>query len=386
MGAEEHCDSKKVEKGDSLACGDWGDVKSDVRNPSNKEKDLYTALITEAPYIPGDASDLVPLEEIPWFDKSLIEHGLEFHKRNATFVILSTTFALMYGFSIKPNSAVLVRTGKLHNPELSFNRYLSTIQRIAKFVMVFMQEEKSYKSLEIVRKMHHLASKKRNNALGNLQKDSFTQPWMKDMVDAMRKDFEHIDTSEAPKHLLTWDPPVPVSQFDMALTQFGFIGTMFLFPGTFGIKDRDEELKGMIHLWAVFGRLLGIKDEYNVCIKPDPALYETLFRNIVVESLKTMDETVVTIQSAFVDAFSKRLPFMTYKAMMYFGMRELKEYRGEHLWKLMSFWDKLSLVIMIIWTGGMRNCLPYRYLVNATTAIWLQIQFWLNLSTSLWGD
>lgn len=354
--------------------------EQDEDNP----KDIYTLLITEAPYLRGDLSPLVPSEEIPWLDKTLIEQSLGFHRKYLTLVILADTFALMFGFCVKPNSAVVMRTGKLHQPELSFQRYLSTIQRIAKFFMLPFDQVKAYKAFDTVRKMHALASQKKLEDHPSKEQLKLDEPWKAEVAKAMRQDLEHIKTDEAPCHLLTWDPEVPVSQFDMVLTQFGFIGTMWLFPRVFGIKDREEELKGLIHAWAVFGRLLGIKDEYNICIKPDAQLYDKIFKNVIVESLKTMDPTVVTIQSAFVDALSQRLPFITYKSMLYFGLQEIEGYQGEHLWALMSFRDKVSLKILQSWFWGMRNVTPYRICMHVVTGLWLQFQFWWHLPTSFW--
>lgn len=350
-------------------------------------KDLYTHLVTEGPYVPGDSCDFTPIEEIPWVDKELIEHNIGFHRKYLTFALLSTTFALLYGFAVKPNSAVLVRTGKLYDPELSFQRYLATIQRIGKFFMLPFDQVKSYKALNTVRKMHVLASKKRKKYTGDhqpLPPGERSEQWKTELAEAMRKDLSHIDTSGAPSHLLTWDPPVPMSQFDMAITQFGFVGTMWVFPHVFGIKDREEEMKGMVHTWAVFGRLLGIRDEFNICIRPDSSLYDLLFRNVVLESLKTMDETVITIQDNFIKAFRKRLPFMTYKSMLFFGLREVKGYTGEELWKLMSWGDKLSFKILSLWVWAIRTSLVYRYFTHFVTVIWVQIQCWIHLPTSLW--
>jgi hypothetical protein len=42
---------------------------------------------------------------------------------------------------------------------------------------------------------------------------------------------------------------------------------MILYPKKVGaVEATDEELEGLVHLWAVIGHLLGIKDEYNLCL------------------------------------------------------------------------------------------------------------------------
>lgn len=55
-----------------------------------------------------------------------------------------------------------------------------------------------------------------------------------------------------------------ITQKDLALTQFGFIG--FLSLGAHRIQMYDEHfLEATSHMWRVLGYLLGIKDEYNIC-------------------------------------------------------------------------------------------------------------------------
>jgi len=42
---------------------------------------------------------------------------------------------------------------------------------------------------------------------------------------------------------------------------------MVLYPEKLGAFDAtNKELEGLVHLWAVLGHLLGIKDEYNICL------------------------------------------------------------------------------------------------------------------------
>ncbi|XP_016999171.2 uncharacterized protein [Drosophila takahashii] len=55
-----------------------------------------------------------------------------------------------------------------------------------------------------------------------------------------------------------------ITQKDLALTQFGFIG--FITMGAHRIKLNDQDfLEATTHMWRVLGHLLGIKEEYNIC-------------------------------------------------------------------------------------------------------------------------
>ena len=52
-----------------------------------------------------------------------------------------------------------------------------------------------------------------------------------------------------------------IYQKDMAITQFGFIGYVFVCPEKIGLAYATEEQRiGFNHFWQVTGHLLGISD------------------------------------------------------------------------------------------------------------------------------
>lgn len=52
-----------------------------------------------------------------------------------------------------------------------------------------------------------------------------------------------------------------IYQKDMAITEFGFIGYIFICPELIGLKhSTNEDLEGLNHFWRVTGHLLGIDD------------------------------------------------------------------------------------------------------------------------------
>lgn len=55
-----------------------------------------------------------------------------------------------------------------------------------------------------------------------------------------------------------------ITQKDLALTQFGFIGFITLGAHRISLED-DDFLEATSHMWRVLGYLLGIKDCYNIC-------------------------------------------------------------------------------------------------------------------------
>jgi ER-bound oxygenase mpaB/B'/Rubber oxygenase, catalytic domain len=60
-----------------------------------------------------------------------------------------------------------------------------------------------------------------------------------------------------------------IPQTAMAITQFGFMGYALVRPHLLGLKFRDDEEKeAFVYLWAVIGHMLGIKEEFNMCLFP----------------------------------------------------------------------------------------------------------------------
>jgi hypothetical protein len=55
----------------------------------------------------------------------------------------------------------------------------------------------------------------------------------------------------------------------MVITQFGFMGYALVRPDFLGMNYRnDKDREGFVHFWAVIGSMLGIKDEFNLCLHP----------------------------------------------------------------------------------------------------------------------
>lgn len=55
-----------------------------------------------------------------------------------------------------------------------------------------------------------------------------------------------------------------ISQMDMAITQFGFMGFVLCRPKLIGIHEMtNEELEDFIHVWRVIGHIMGIEERFD---------------------------------------------------------------------------------------------------------------------------
>ena len=56
-----------------------------------------------------------------------------------------------------------------------------------------------------------------------------------------------------------------MTQKDMVLTQFAFIGILIKYPVQLGFHHIDDEMECLVHFWRYIGYALGIEDKYNLC-------------------------------------------------------------------------------------------------------------------------
>lgn len=56
-----------------------------------------------------------------------------------------------------------------------------------------------------------------------------------------------------------------ISQKDMAVTQFLFMGFHVLMPREFGLVASREQFEALSHFWRVIGFMLGTEDRFNAC-------------------------------------------------------------------------------------------------------------------------
>lgn len=116
---------------------------------------------------------------------------------------------------------VLVHTDKSSTSVTAYKRYMQTVYHtLLWFRNDLKPETKAWKSLEAVRKSHFAASRSAKNASVGM-----------------------------------------VSQRDMAITQYGFMGFAVVNQIECGIQGTRQEMDDFCHLWRVLGHIIGISDE-----------------------------------------------------------------------------------------------------------------------------
>ncbi|CAG9791374.1 unnamed protein product [Diatraea saccharalis] len=178
-------------------------------------------------------SDNVPLEKLEMklpddFDEKRFNQGRRFYWDNCYAMSTSMMLGLVAVFAVPSILRILVSTRRSNSTFTAYRRYLSTLlHTVTWFEHELKPGTKSWKSLYAVRTRHLKA--------GNAAK-------LKGLG--------------------------VVSQRDIALTQYGFIGFSLLKPDKFGITQLQEgDWEAYVYSWRVIGQMIGLEDRYNICRK-----------------------------------------------------------------------------------------------------------------------
>ena len=116
---------------------------------------------------------------------------------------------------------VLIHTKKSSSNMTAYKRYMQTIYHTLTWFRHDLEPgTKAWKSLEAVRKFHFSASRSAKNANVGI-----------------------------------------ISQRDMAITQYGFMGFTVLSQKETGVQGSKKDLEDYCHFWRVLGNVIGIQDE-----------------------------------------------------------------------------------------------------------------------------
>ncbi|XP_013168036.1 PREDICTED: uncharacterized protein LOC106118024 [Papilio xuthus] len=163
-----------------------------------------------------------------WYSEKKYNQGRRFYWDNCFSLTSSMLLGLVAVFAVPSILRVLVSSRRSSSQYTAYRRYLSTLlHTVAWFENDLKPGSISWRSLYTVRCRHVRAD-----------------------IAAKMKGIGRV------------------SQRDMALTQFGFIGFSILKPDKFSIRPmQSEDWESYIHFWRVIGNMIGLQDRYNICRK-----------------------------------------------------------------------------------------------------------------------
>lgn len=261
-------------------------VEQDTKN-TKKEADFTDAVESKLQTLLNDgANSFMDFEwlqpELPsFFDEKKFLLGQQMFYNNAFTMMVAKLCGLLSLFAVPTIRDVLMFTKQSGARCDAFRRYVSTILHNWVWYGKKAGIEKEFlESLKIVRKKHCVAFRR------------------------------------------SWEARVSrVSQLDMALAQFGFVGFTLLSGDYLGVNNSSEELEGLIHLWRVIGSMLGMEDKYNIFtgnVEESRALCRRLLDEVFLPSFVTNSKTFEEMSRVVLESLWPVMPPIDPNAFMKF--------------------------------------------------------------------
>ncbi|XP_071527940.1 uncharacterized protein [Panulirus ornatus] len=276
---------------------------------------------------PGDSGN--PPEAPLWLDRELFNRGRQFYQRYLFCVFFSDLLALLMMFSVSRILRPLIYTGRSDTPLRALRRYVSTIMHVITWYSgdVWDPSDRAHRDILTVRSIHNNSARTFNSSahheeLGTLDvrdkgheepRCPFNPTIRQDLASQVRPNI----VLESPEN-----PPVYISQWDMLLTQFSFVGLIVAHPSRMGAWwVSEKELAGLVHFWRGIGFLLGIEDKYNFCngtVEETRALCMEMEHLVIKPRIAEVDWSYEHMSSSLMEGISHMIPAVSYPAMFRF--------------------------------------------------------------------
>ncbi|KAJ8686260.1 hypothetical protein QAD02_022054, partial [Eretmocerus hayati] len=273
----------------------------DSEQPETVEKH-FKLIMEDTSYIDSEISQITPKDLPAWFSEELFRAGQNYFKRNLLGFNGGYLAGLIAVFLVPSISEILVSTNQSSTACTAFKRYFQTLLHIYNLHIHDFKDPESrfYRSLNTIRWKHAMSSK------FSLKKNQ-----------------------------------TGITQRDMVLTQFGFIGYILTKSEDLSLTNQKEERDAINHFWRVVGHLLGISDRLNLCRKDvdeSTHLCALLLRDVFKSHLKDPSEHFFSLTKTAIEGMQSIDPFVDIDGFLTF-FYELNESKYE---KRLSIYSRLN--------------------------------------------
>jgi len=299
-----------------------------------------------------------------WVDPALIKQGQEFVRQNFFSVFFAHFISLIFLLSYTPVKLTLLKTQETDTSFKSLRRYLSTLLHIK----LWYEEDlltptgKAAEDAYKIRKIHGAIAKKFHRLGYSIEEENngHSDP----VSSAVEEDMKRGTIDDLPQSIMIdnyntfKNAPVTkqifVSQLDMAVTQYAFVGFIVMFPTVFGIwgTENQKGLQGFQHLWAVLGHLLGIEDKFNFCIPNNlddrKKQRECILYKVILPEMRFCNANTVTLWRSLINGWSLTVPFLSFNGVLLFAIRNVAKFKGETVAAMMNVYDRFCYSFMCV--------------------------------------
>uniref|UniRef100_A0A182M5B7 ER-bound oxygenase mpaB/mpaB'/Rubber oxygenase catalytic domain-containing protein n=1 Tax=Anopheles culicifacies TaxID=139723 RepID=A0A182M5B7_9DIPT len=218
-----------------------------------------------------------------------------FFKRNFLAMFLGKLCGLLAIVTVPSILRVLVHTNQSSEPKTAYRRYVATLLHTLEWYYEDMTpSSRAWKSITFVRKTHACVS----------------------------------------KQAATVRSEMIISQRDMAITQFGFVGYVIISYRKLGVQFDPNDMEALVHLWRVIGHMMGIEERFNACtdrFETTEQRMSLIAKEILKPALLNRTNEFVKMGKALIDGLWCFNPFIEYDSFLFITMR-LNNIPGYHYW------------------------------------------------------
>lgn len=319
--------------------------------------------------LPEKSKDGNPCHLPPWLDPNAVREGREFVRKHFFLIVFTHFLSLILLLSYVPVQLVLLKTGKSHTKKLALIRYLSTVSHVKLWYESDLSnvDSEAVRDVLKIRQIHAGVSKRmemkppcdgayqqQSQAISDINGNN-NDPGEKatKLIKAL-KSFRNLDCNNNAQTIFYRKEennyPAWITQLDMIVTQYCFMGLLTSFPEKFGVdvKEDMKGLRGLTHIWAVVGHLLGIEEEFNLCVGDKTKEKQFILNEILLRDLFNAKEACYQLWDALVSAMSIFVPFLQLRSELLYLLDHIMEFKGMSLYNDASFSEKLDYKVKLV--------------------------------------
>ncbi|XP_017778393.1 PREDICTED: uncharacterized protein LOC108564035 [Nicrophorus vespilloides] len=297
-------------------------MESDTKS---RAEEFVRRLLDEADDVPCDSTSefFNKHEELPdFYDEEEFKRGQAFYHNHIFAMFFSKLLGLLTTLALPKANHILRMTKRSSDALSAYKRYVSTVWHMCVWYdNDFYPGSILWKSIADVKRKHDSASKRATClGIGN------------------------------------------ISQKDMALAQFGFMGYQITSPKSIGIfRASDDEFRSFIHIWRTIGYAFGIEDRYNICredLNETREICLILQRTVFKPLVGKMDNHFLDLSSALIQGMWVMNPILKTSVFLTYIWNILNESETNNNVKPiyeLSKWEKLHLNLIYSVIGSLRQ-------------------------------
>ena len=305
-----------------------------------------------------------------WFDSAMFENAKSVYARHFMAINFAHLSGLILLVRITSIHNTLSSTGKSDSVSKLFRRYYQTLVHVKQWYEgdIFEPGSRAHQSLLIVRGMHNKVSAKLNAA----QQTTNTTSGQADDPNGSTR----LPSGQSRRDVNgNFDAQqVHISQYDIMLTQFAFVGFIVTRAKHVGlIKEFTQyDLESLLHFWRVIGHYLGASDECNLCsrklsdtIKLCETIMELELKRSTLENLSSSPPAVMSLN---IVRSLKFIPMLTFYGITRY-LFELMDLDASHLEAKSTRYSRLSYTLIKLVMSHLLAYRPLRWFNNGLTRL-----------------